>query len=202
VTRRQLLLATAAALAIRPARAAAPSPCLDGVLDRRRMVRRFTKAPVDDAVIEQLLATAVRAPSAGDTQPWAFVVVRDAAARRRLAKAALDQRFVAEAPVVIAACAAPRRARGRYGERATRYALIDTAFASLLLMLDVAERGLGACFVGAFDDAAVRRLLNLPPDVQPLALILVGHPAERPKGRRRRPLGEVVHRERWRDAQP
>jgi nitroreductase len=161
------------------------------------MVRRFTYAPVDDATVARLLDAARRAPSAGDTEPWAFVVVRDEARRRALAQAALGQSFVAAAPVVIAVCADTRRARPRYGERAVRYGWMDTAFASLLLMLAVAEAGLGACFVGAFDDAAVARLLGLPEGVLPAALVPVGHPAESPCGRKRRPASEVVHRERW-----
>src|SRR5690554_4333768 len=119
---------------------------LDALLDRRRMVRRFTDEPVDDAVVRRLIDAGTRAPSAGNLQPWAFVVVRDAERRMALARAALGQTFVAEAPVVIVPCAVPARARERYGERAERYATIDTSFASLLILLAVVEEGLGACF--------------------------------------------------------
>jgi len=170
---------------------------LDSLLRQRRMVRKFRADPVDEATVARLIATATRAPSAGHTEPWAFVVVRDPERRRALARAALDQGFVAEAPVVIVACAELARSRARYGQRGDRYATIDTAFASLLLLLDVTEQRLGACFVGAFDDAEVTRLLGLPEDVQPLALIPVGWPAESPGARKRRPLVEVLHHERW-----
>jgi len=170
---------------------------LDTLLDRRRMVRRFTPDPVDDAVVQRLLATGTRAPSAGNTQPWAFVVVREAERRAALARAALGQMFVAEAPVVIVPCADPSRARERYGERAERYAVIDTSFASLLILLAVVEEGLGACFVGAFDDAEVKRLLALPAGVQPLAVVPVGRPAETPPALELRPADSVVHHERW-----
>jgi nitroreductase len=177
---------------------AAPSGgALDGLLDRRRMVRRFTAEPVDETVVRRLIDAATRAPSAGNQQPWGFVVVRDAARRTALGRAALGQMFVAEAPVVIVPCADPARARGRYGERAERYAVIDTSFASLLLLLAVVEEGLGACFVGAFEDAEVKRILSLPADVQPLAVVPVGHPAEQPGPQKRRPAASVVHDERW-----
>jgi len=181
----------------RDAAAAAAASPLDALLDRRRMVRSFTAEPVDDATVRRLIDTATRAPSAGHKQPWAFVVVRDEARRRALAHAALGQTFVAEAPVVIVPCADPAQARERYGERAERYALIDTSFASLLLLLAVVEEGLGACFVGAFDDAAVKRLIAAPAGVQPLAVVPVGHPAEKPKSLRRRPAADVLHAERW-----
>ena len=112
-------------------------------------------------------------------------------------EAAAGQMWLADAPVSVVACADPARSRGRYGDRAARYALIDTSFACMLLLLEVTERDLGACFVGAFDDARVRSLLELPPDVQPLAVIPIGHPAETPKALERRPAASVIHSERW-----
>ena len=178
-------------------RAPTPGEHLDRLLGRRRMVRRFRPDPVDDRTVRHLIETATRAPSAGHLQPWGFVVVRDAAVRRDLGRAAFDQTWLADAPVCIVACADPSRARRRYGQRAERYAVIDTAFASMLLLLAVTDLGLGACFVGAFDDAQVRRVLALPREIQPLAVIPVGHPAETPAVKNRRPLAGVVHRERW-----
>ncbi len=99
--------------------------------------------------------------------------------------------------MVIAACADRPRSRARYGARGDRYALIDTAFASLLILLQVVEEGLGACFVGAFDDARVAEILGLPSAVQPVALIPVGRPAERPGPMPVRPPRAVRHDERW-----
>lgn len=160
------------------------------------MVRRYLPEPVSDARVERLLRTATRAPSAGNTQPWAFVVVRESATRQKLGKAAFGQMWLADAPVVVVACADVSRA-SRYRDRAERYARIDAAFASLLLLLAVTEEGLGACFVGAFDDAKVARLLKLPSRVLPLALIPIGHPAESPGPQPRRPLRDAIHRERW-----
>jgi nitroreductase len=193
-----VLHAAALALALPPrARAAAPG-CLDDLLGRRRMVRRFRPDPVPTRTIRELIAAAVRAPSAGHTQPWEFVVVRSKRTRARLAEAAAGQRFVADAPVVIVACFDLARATPRYGARAELYGVVDTAFASLCLLLAVTERGLGACFVGAIDEARVGRILGLPPAVRTLAVIPVGHPAESPGGRRIRRPRDVVHSERWR----
>jgi nitroreductase len=179
------------------ARGAAISWTLDALLARRRMVRRFTSEPVRTGTIRALLATAVRAPSAGHTQPWAFVVVRDPKRRALLGQAAFDQTFLAAAPVVIVACADLSRAAPRYGARAERYGIIDTAFASFCLLLAVTEAELGACFVGAFDDAEVARIVGLPPYVRPIAVIPVGHPAEHPRRMPIRRVEDVVHRERW-----
>jgi nitroreductase len=205
VRRRDLLVASGvSAIALRSVATAAATQAgsqgcvtLSDLLGRRRMVRRYRPDPVEPEVVDRLIAAAVRAPSAGHTQPWAFVVVRDAERRRALAEAALGQMFIAEAPLVIVACAELERSRGKYGARGDQYALIDTAFACSLLLLAVVEEGLGACFVGAFRDADVARVLELPADVKPVAVISIGRPAESPAPRRLRPPREVVHRERW-----
>jgi nitroreductase len=197
LTRRHLLLAAAAVPATRAHAVAAAESALGSLLGRRRMVRRFTDEPVSPAVVTRLLTVATRAPSAGHTEPWAFVVVRRVETRRELAHAAHRQMFVAEAPVAIVACADLSRSRRRYETRGDRYGLIDIAFASLLLLLAVVEEGLGACFVGAFEDAEVARVLGLPSHVLPVAIIPVGRPAEAPRPRLRRPLAAVVHDEKW-----
>ena len=198
MTRRNVLAGMTLAAAW-PGSLVAAAECrdFDYLLGRRRMVRKFRSRPVGDDVVRRLIDMATRAPSAGNLQPWAFVVVRDAQRRRQLGAAAYGQTWLADAPVSIVACADPRRSRPRYGDRGDRYAVIDTAFASLTLLLGVTDAGLGACFVGAFDDERVRQILSLPAAVQPLAVIPLGYPAESPGPLRRRPLAEVVHNETW-----
>lgn len=170
---------------------------LEWLLDRRRMIRSFTSDPVPDETVERLVHAATRAPSAGHTQPWEFVVVRTAETRRALAGAALGQDFVAEAPVVIVACANGRRSLRRYPTRGELYSVIDTAFASLLLLLAVTEERLGATFVGAIREDRVRTILGLPERIRPLAVIPIGHPAEPPRELETRNVQDVLHRESW-----
>lgn len=199
ISRRDVLQTAALALTLRPTLAgAAETPCrLDDLLGRRRMVRHFKPDPVSTGTIRRLLAAAVRAPSAGHTQPWEFVVVRRKRTRTLLAQAASGQMFVAAAPVVIVACFDVSRAAPRYKERAEFYGIVDTAFASLCLLFAVVEAGLGACFVGAIDHPRVAEILALPPPARPLAVIPIGHPAESPPRMRVRRPREVVHHERW-----
>lgn len=171
---------------------------LTDVIRRRGMVRRFQARPVEDEKLVRIIDTAQRGPSAGFTQPVELIVVRSPATRQALIEAAWGQSWAGAAPVTVVVCSDTRRSGKRYGERGVmRYSIIDAAFAAMLILLAVVDEGLGACFVGAFDDHALRRILEIPPHVLPLGIIPIGYAAERPPRYRRRPSQEVVHAERW-----
>lgn len=148
-------------------------------MEKRRSVRSFDPGRrVDEELVEELLRCACQAPSAGNVQPWRFVVVRDPGLRTRLAEAALGQSFVADAPVVIVVCADLAAHASAYGRRGVElYAVQDTAAAIENLLLCAVALGLGACWVGAFREDEVARTLNLARDIRPLALVPVGYPA-------------------------
>jgi len=161
---------------------------------RRRSIRRFlSNRDVDEKDLMTLLEAATLAPSAGNAQPWRFIVIRTPELKEALARAALGQGFVAEAPVVIVVCVDRARARAAYGERGeSLYCIQDTAAAVQNINLAAVSLGLGTCWVGAFDEAEVMMALDLPASLRPVALIPLGHPAESPRPRPRRPLDEVV----------
>lgn len=162
----------------------------------RRSVRAFTSEQVSDQEVEKLLEAARLAPSAGNIQPWEFVVVRKTETKRKLAHAALDQFFIEEAPVVIVVCADQNKSGRGYGSRGVNlYCIQDTAAATQNILLSACALGLGACWVGAFRESEVRDALNVPRGVRPTAIVPVGHPAERPNPRYRRPANDIVHYE-------
>ena len=160
----------------------------------RRSIRKFDASrDVDDGVLSEVLEAATWAPSAGNAQPWRFLVVRASELKQKLATAALGQEFVAQAPVVIVVCADLARAKQAYGERGeSLYCLQDTAAAVQNMHLAAVSLGLGTCWVGAFSEREVSCHLGLPPSLRPVALIPMGYPAEKPRPRPRRPLAEVV----------
>ena len=165
------------------------------VVETRHSVRAFDKARgVPSEAVTRLIEAAVRAPSAGNCQPWFFCVVREQEAKRALAQAALNQWFLSEAPVVIVVCADSERSAARYGDRGRYlYSLQDTAAATENLLLAAVASGLSACWVGAFDEEAASRALDLPGHLRPVAIVSVGYPIERsPSATGRRPLEDVV----------
>jgi len=168
------------------------------VIRKRHMTRSFKPTPVSEEKLRQILSIAIRAPSAGHLQPWEFVVVRNKDTMKKLARAALDQDFISEAPVVIVTCSNKQRSASIYGQRGSEfYSVIDAAYASLMILFAVTNLNLGACFVGAFDDEKVSRILNLPPHIRPIGIIPIGVPNEKGKVMRRIALDDLVHSEKW-----
>ncbi len=163
------------------------------VLAKRRSVRHFdAKKTVSDADVRALLEAAVVAPSAGNIQPWRFTVLRSAEARERLA-AVMHQRWAAGAPVIIVVSVDPRPCYARYSDRGeSLYAIQDTAAAAENILLGAVDRGLASCWVGAFDENAVRDALGIKAPITPVAVLPIGYSAESAGRPMRRPLEEIT----------
>jgi len=167
-------------------------------INKRRSVRNFKKQDVPQATVERLLEAARQAPSAGNIQPWEFVVAITQKTKMSISEAAFEQKSLVEASIVIVVCADERRATESYGQRGkTLYCIQDTAAAIQNILLTACSLGLGACWIGAFKEAEVRKAINAPKQIRPVALIPVGFPNESPEPRLRRPLSAIVHWERF-----
>lgn len=169
------------------------------VIDRRFSVRSFQSTAVEDAPLQAILEAVASAPSAGNLQAFEVVVIRDPGRRRQLAKAALDQSFIAQAPLALVFLANPDRNRAKYGShRAELWSVQDATIACTYAQLAATATGLGACWVGAFDEDKVREIIGTPSAWRPVAILPIGVPAETAGVRERRALGNLVHEEQVR----
>ena len=189
---------------------------------RRRMVRNFDDRPLEPLVVDRLLDIALRAPSAGFTQGWAFLVLEGAEQTGRFWAASSpppgdDARTrwpgVRRAPLLVVCLSHEESYRRRYGEpdKASSglaegrwpvpYWHVDTGFAALLLLLGAVDAGLGALFFGVSDHDGLRAAFGVPDAYTPVGAVAVGHPLpDEPSAslaRGRRPVDEVVHRGAW-----
>ena len=165
-------------------------------IKERRSIRAFTDEKVSEKDVERLIDAARWAPSAGNTQPLELVVVKDKEMKRKLSEAALKQTFIQKAPVVIVVCADLNRSSRGYGSRGKNlYSLQDTAAATENILLAAQELGLATCWVGAFRDKEVAKAVKAPKNMKPVAIVPVGHPAERPLAPPKRFVNEIVHYE-------
>jgi nitroreductase len=166
------------------------------VIMKRRSIRTFKKQELSQKTVEKLLEAARWAPSAGNVQPWEFVIASSQQTKQKLSKAAFGQKNLEEASVVIVVCADEKRAAESYGVRGKKlYCLQDTAAAIQNILLTACSLGLGSCWIGRFKEDAVRKVINAPKEMRPVALIPVGYPNEAPAARSRRPLNEIMHKE-------
>ncbi|MCL6610685.1 MAG: nitroreductase family protein [Peptococcaceae bacterium] len=146
------------------------------LIKSRTSVRKFSSRDVPEDMVRAILEAARWAPTAGNLQPWFFYVVRDRALREALASFALNQGFVARAPVCFVVCAEPHRSAGVYGSRGRDlYCIQDTAAAVQNILLAATALGLGSCWVGAFDEEKVRDFLKMPEGRRPVAIVPVGY---------------------------
>jgi nitroreductase len=183
------------------------------------MVRAFDNRPLPEDVTERIVANALRAPSAGFSQGWAFLVL-DRPPDTALFWDAVStgpsaHERVYDAPLIIVCLSNKTAYLDRYAEPdkgwtdrdesrwPVPYWDIDTGFAALLMLLTAVDAGLGALFFGIVPDriAALRAAFDVPGDYQPIGAVAVGYPLpDRPSpslNRGRRPLDQVVHRGRW-----
>jgi nitroreductase len=171
-------------------------------INTRRSVRSYDpKRPIPPGVLERMRAALRAAPSACNFQPWHFVLVTDAKLRHELGKIANDQHFIADAPVIVAACGLPvRAAKQMAGHRNS--VEVDVAIALDHLTLAAAAEGLGTCWIGAFNEPQAKRLLEVPADVEIVALMPLGYPASADlnhplEDSRRKPAAEVFSSDRY-----
>ncbi len=166
------------------------------IIKNRRSIRTYKKQDLPHGTVEKLLEAARWAPSAGNVQPWAFVVASSLEMKQHLSTAAFGQKHLEEASIVIVVCADEGRAEQSYGVRGkSLFCLQDTAAAIQNIMLTAYSLGLGSCWIGAFKEGEVRTVISAPKGMRPVALIPVGYPNEAPAARRRRPLSEIMHNE-------
>lgn len=157
-------------------------------IQSRRSIRKYKPIAPSDQIIEHLIEAAMSAPSSGNLQSRYIYVVRDDELRKKMAALALDQSFIHEAPIALVVCVDLRIER-EYGERGQNlFAVLDCAAAIENLMLMAVGKGLGSCWVGAFDQSKIAELLAIPEHLRPISIVAVGYPDESPGQPERPPL--------------
>jgi nitroreductase len=163
------------------------------VVKTRHSVRAFQKRPVEEEKIRRIIEVINLAPSAGDLQAYEVVVVKDGMVKDKLAKAALSQNFVSEAPVCFVFVAYPERSSKKYGRRGSElYCIQDAAIATTYAMLAATSLGLSSTWVGAFHEEAAARAVGITGGKRPVAILPVGYAAESPENTPRRSLSNIV----------
>ena len=165
------------------------------VIKYRRSIRKYDDAkPVSRDSVEKVIDAARWAPSAGNNQPIEVVVVSDQKKREKMAEVSGYARFLKYSPIALVVCINLKRSEHRLGELGREYYSPQDASAAIEnMMLAAAALGLGMCWNSFFEKDIVKEMLNLPEDVEPFAILPLGHPLKIPKPPPRRPLRDILH---------
>lgn len=159
----------------------------------RRSIRSFLNKQIPEEIINKIIESLIWAPSAGNLQARKFFFVSNKDLKRQISRAALNQTFISEAPLVIVGCIDKSKIYPRYGERGIKlYAIQDVACSITNAMLVAYENGLGTVWIGAFREEEVSEILNLPSYLRPVVILPIGYPAYIPSAPPRVSFQEAV----------
>ncbi len=169
------------------------------VIRTRRSIRKYSQKSIADDVLKKVLEGIRIAPSGSNRQPWKFIVIKNHQTKEKLVPACRDQKFIAEAPVIIVACSLPIESnRGNYMKEFS--VVVDVSIAIDHLMLAARNEGLGTCWIGAYDNDTVKGILGIPNEVNVVALVPLGYPADDDvfvPVEKRKSMEEVFVDEKW-----
>lgn len=164
----------------------------------RRSIRKFKNKPVEFEVVVNVLDAGRLAPSAGNVQDWKFIVVTDQQKLELLSSASLEQDWISQAPLAIIICSEPVKDEIMYGMRGKNlYSIQNAACAAQNMLLAAHAEGLGGCWVGSFDEITIREIFDIPEEVIPRTILVLGYPDEIPDEKPKFSLYDITFFNKW-----
>ena len=152
----------------------------------RRSIRRYEKKDVPEDVLNKILEAGRQAPSAGNQQPWHFIVLTDYDIKEKMSHGRWNT-FVKDSAFTVVGC--------RYigNEEGREWSMVDTTIALQNMVIAAWALQVGSCWIGDFKEEEVKKVLDIPEDWKVVALITFGYPAEKPGNRPRKQINEIVN---------
>jgi nitroreductase len=163
-------------------------------ISQRSSVRAYKPTDVEEDKLKKILEAARLSPSASNRQEWKFIIVKNKETKKKLAKAAFGQSFIGEAPVVIVACGTETKSIMGCGQPTHT---VDVSIACAYMILQAYELGLGTCWIGAFKEDEVKKILNIPEHVRVVAMTPLGYPNQPLSHKSRKSLDQIVCFEKY-----
>lgn len=146
--------------------------------------RYYKDKKIKDKYISRILEAGLNAPNSGNLQACKFIVINNSSVKEKITKASLDQRWMMQAPVFVVICSNSTKLKTYYHSKYELYSIQDTSLAAENMMLMAFSFDIKSCFVSAFDDNAIRRILKLPDEVNPYCIITLGYSKEKKTSKR------------------
>ncbi len=166
------------------------------LIKKRKSIRSYQSKSIEKEKLDRILEAGRLAPSAKNSQAWKFIVTGNSEIKKDLIKACRGQKFIAEADKIITVCVDEGGTYLEQGNYMGAFA-VDGAIALQQMILAATEEGLGTCWIGAFYEDKVKKVLNIPDKYRVVGLTPLGYPAGSGRDRDRKPLSEIVCQEKW-----
>ncbi len=179
------------------------------VIFSRKSVRSFQNKEISDDILQQILEAGRLAPSWQNKQCWHFIVIKNKEKRKQLALQngliGTVNFFIKDAPIIIVACANPSKSGEMNNQN---YYLVDTAIAFQQMMLTAWNFGIGSCWLGAFNEEKVKKILAIPKEIKVVGMSPFGYPKDKDglyakavktfaKSKKRKKINEIISYEKW-----
>ncbi len=164
------------------------------ILVKRRSIRAYKNKPIPKEKLLKILEAARLAQSATNRQPWRFIIIRDAANRKKIAELCTGNKWAADASVILAGVAVDTNYRMGNGRPASD---IDLSIALTQISLAAVDQSLGTCWIGSFKYDEAMNYLKIPKENILVGFMTLGYPDESPSPKSRKPMEEIIFHEFW-----
>jgi nitroreductase len=169
----------------------------EDVIRERRSIRRYKDKDLPLSVVGEILDIAKHTPSSGNIQNWKTIVVKDPEMRQQLAEASMEQYWMVEAPVFLVICNDYDKVKDHYPVLGKMYSIQNCAAFAYAITLAAHDFGVASCWVGAFDNEKVQRLLGIPDNVDPEIIISLGYSDDMKAQQLRDEVKYICFHEKW-----
>jgi nitroreductase len=163
------------------------------VIKTRRSIRNYKKDQVPEDALDRIIEAFRISPSGSNRQPWKFIFIKSPELKSKVAEECMNQKWIGEAPLVVVACG-PDIGHNRGGWMGDKSGMMDVTIAFTHLMLAARAEGLGTCWIGAFSNESIKKILSIPEDHNVVAVSPLGYPekSEFKETKRRKKSPEIL----------
>ena len=166
-------------------------------ISSRQSIRKYLQIPIKNPDLNEILNTAVQAPCSGNIQTTRIIVITNEQKKEQIADACLQQTWMTQAPIHLVLCSDDEDLKKIYKNRAEFYAIQNAAVAAENILIAATSLNIGSCFISAFTESALQKILKLPKHIKPQVVITLGYANDKKPETKKEPLEHILFFEEY-----